>query len=149
MEKFVVESHGRDDPAMKACVLFAIALARKHNDQLCILVPTWGNVDNTYVSTLFGASAMKRFHARKPVAAGGVSIVMESQKTFNPMKPYAAVALIFPSDKTLRDVDRSPTIASAVALPWNRDADLSIWKEESTVKWLRAADILERLPEGE
>lgn len=96
MDKYVLESHGRNDAAMKACILLALALAKNNGASLCILVPTWNNVDNTYVPKLFGCSAMKRFHARKQVLVSDVSVSMESWRTFNPIGPYSAVALLFP-----------------------------------------------------
>lgn len=133
--RYLVENDGAGRDAVKAALKKAVSLCIEHRlSRITIVAPAKQNVDNSALAEIIGADAVKALGQGKALPAGsGVTIGLESIKTFSPHGAYEVVLGLYLSSKGMDAIDGAAAVKAIVMVPWNAEegkAWLATWAPE-------------------
>lgn len=129
--RYLIENHGPDSDAIKTAFAGAFAVCVQNGiTSITLLVPAKGAFPTTVVGTFLGADVTKALCKGETVKVDGLTMDLESPKTFSPFKSYGMVIGVYLSQKDQNVLDSVSSAKAIVLLPWTEDDGktwLSTW----------------------
>ncbi len=130
--RYLIENHGPDHDALKTAFSEAFRVCVQTGiSEITLLVPAKRQFPNTVVGSFLGQSVTKALCKGQTVEiADGLSMSLESPKTFSPYKTYGMVIGVYLSQKDHNTLDSITSAQAIVLLPWTEEEGkvwLSTW----------------------
>lgn len=124
--RYHVPSYGADTEKLKLTLAHAVEIAKTHDSDITLIVPTLKDAPNTILKDLMPSKTIKAMTKGERTTINGVKVKLTSINTFDAYRENGVIVSLWLRDNAIAKTDDAYDAKAIIALNWG-EGTLEQW----------------------